>query len=87
MFKNDSIITDSSILRCDLCDVVIAVDDKHQKTRGREHIESPKHIKSSSLKNTKNKQLFIRNVLEKAAMNETSSNEFFMDLAATFTQA
>jgi len=30
-FYNDSIITDGSILRCDLCDVVIAVDDKHQK--------------------------------------------------------
>ena len=50
-FKNDSIITDGSILRCNLYNVVIAVDDKHQKTRLRQHIESSKHIKSSFLKN------------------------------------
>jgi len=32
-FKNDSITADGSIPRCDICDILTAVDDKHKKTR------------------------------------------------------
>jgi len=39
-FQNDTITTDSSILRCDICDVVIGVNNKHQKTRVIQYIES-----------------------------------------------
>ena len=39
------------------------------------------------MKNQTNRKLFIRNVLQKAAMNEISLNECFMDLATTFIQA
>ena len=38
------------------------------------------------MKNTKNKELLIRNALQKTAMNKTSSNEFSMDLTATLKQ-
>ena len=30
-FKNDSITTDGSFLRCYLCDIHITVDEKHKK--------------------------------------------------------
>jgi len=59
--------TDDFILSCDLYDILIAINDKHKKTRVRQHIEAPKHIKSSYLKQTKNKELLIRNILEKSS--------------------
>ena len=42
-FKNDNITTDDSILPYDLCDILIAVNDKHRKTQVRQYIEAPKH--------------------------------------------
>jgi len=85
-FKKDYITTDGFILRCDLCDVVISVDDKHQKTRITQHIEAPKHVKSRDLAKQKKKQPFIADVLGKAVVSGTSSNNFFLDLTATFIQ-
>ena len=81
-FKNDDYI-----LWCILCDIFIGINDKHIKTWVWQHIEAPKHIKSSHLKNPKNKELFIRNILQKAAINETSSYEIFIDLTTTLMEA
>ena len=32
-FTKDKIISDGRILKCNLCDLVIKVDDKHQKSQ------------------------------------------------------
>ena len=77
------------VLFCDVIFVLFLLlqTTNIKKTRLKQPIEVPKHIKSSYLKNTKNKELSIRNVLQKATMNATYLNEFFMDLTATLKQA
>jgi len=85
-FKNEGITSDGYIVRCEHCDIVIAVDDKHQRSRIKQHIEAPKHVKCKCLAYQNSKQPFIGDALRKSAVNAACTSNFCMDLTSTFIQ-
>ena len=47
-FSADGIQSDGSVLRCDVCDISITIDEKHQRNRVMQHIGSAKHMKNKN---------------------------------------
>src|SRR5215813_14725829 len=52
-FKSDGIQSDGSDLWCNVCDVSIAIDEKHQRHPVEQHIKSRKHFKNKEVKSDK----------------------------------
>jgi len=67
-----------------VCDISIAVDDKHQRNRVVQHLQSGKHVKNKELRDGKGgkRQQFIGEAL--ASSSSRNTNEFFSDTARTF---
>ena len=57
-FKDDGILSDGSVLRCDTCHCHIAVDEKHLISRVQQHLAQQKHKKKQNLENNFGKAMF-----------------------------
>ena len=68
-FKQDSIETDGTVIRCTICDSGILLDEKHQRDRIKQHISSSKHKKTRLFKqiNCDNLyyEIYLNSVLQK----------------------
>lgn len=83
-FSADGIQSDGSVLRCNVCDISITIDKKHQRNRVTQHIGSAKHTKNKELQCSKGgvRQQFFGEAL--ASSNSINNNEFFTETAKTF---
>lgn len=83
-FSEDGIQSDGSVLRCNVCEVSITIDEKHQRNRITQHVGSAKHVKNKELQCSKNgvRQQFIGEAF--ASSSSENKNDFFNDTAKTF---
>lgn len=85
-YEKNGIVTDDKLLKCELCDVTINVDEKHQSGRIVQHIKAPKHIANQERHARGGKtatQPFIATALEE----KQRLSEFNLDLAGALLQS
>ena len=78
--------TDGIILRCAACEVNIAVDDKHQRNRIKQHIQCSKHVKHIELCKSKPKHTTLTHSFASGSEKQRSLQEFSADLAMALIQ-
>lgn len=83
-FATDKILSDGKILKCDLCDVVLPVDEKHQKGLVKQHIKTARHQNLMTKSVDKPTQSFIAQSMANA---EVQSKEFELDLTQALVQS
>lgn len=86
-FKTKFIETDGIILRCSVCEVNIAIDDKHQRNRINQHIQYSKHVKNVELRKSKPKQTSLIHAFASGSEKQRSLSEFNADLTMALVQS
>lgn len=86
-FKQDSVETDGTVIRCSICDSGILLDEKHQRDRIKQHISTSKHQKNKTLQANKSRQPLLRNAIEQCSSKTQNLKKFNIDLCAALTQA
>lgn len=87
-FKNDYIVSDGSIVKCNICDAVIKTDERHQSDRISQHVSGSRHKElATKFKSTTSNQVFLAESFEKSTDKSNVSKKFQSDLTRSFIQS
>lgn len=86
-FENDGILSDGSIIRCNLCNTVIKVDRKHQQQQVKRHVDSAKHKVKQGSKANRPEQSFITSSFKTQEEKSISQKAFNTALTAAFIRS
>lgn len=88
-FRDEFIITDGSVLKCDACDSILKIDPKHQNQAIQQHVRTLRHREVAKIRNAKAnpQQSFLGVSFEKAAETTSKNKDFESDLTRALIQS
>lgn len=87
-YKADFIVSDGSIIKCDVCDTVLKVDLNHQNQAIEQHLKTLKHRELAAKRKSKSsQQTFLASSFQKADEQLAKNKRFESDLTRAFIQS